>query len=299
MSEYQENTAQTIYDISKELLSPQTITLNNGAQVVAVPEGISVQSTKSFGDEYLQQPERRKGTATLTALDSFVAHVNRFKDDDSVIYACDKREKPSLTAVLDYHRSGATSDPRFGEHRSFYGMPLSDEWKAWKDHNAQAFDQREFAAFLEDRIVDVVAVYQDDDLSERVRQFKELIKGNFASPTKLTELSKGLSITSDEKVTNTYNLHSGEAQISYSSDHRDESGQALSVPNLFMIAIPVFLHGAYYKIAVRLRYRLKSGNIIWFYEMHQTDLVFDDAFSDVCTTAAEQTALPLFMGEPE
>lgn len=297
----QDNIAETVHDITARLCTPQPLMLDNGVQVVAVPEGITLESIKPYGDEYRTQPERRKGTARLTEIESFIAHVNRFKDADSVLYSCDARENPSITAILDYHCAGEISnaEPRFGEHRSHYALPLSDEWRAWKQHDGHVFDQAEFAAFLEDRIVDVVHVRSDDELSERTRSFKALVNGSFASPTKLIELSNGLSVTCDEKVTHHINLQTGEGQVSYSSDHRDESGQAISVPKMFMIAIPVFLHGALYQIAARLRYRVRSGTIKWFYELHHTDLVFDDAFSDACTYAKEQTGLPLFMGSPE
>jgi uncharacterized protein YfdQ (DUF2303 family) len=294
------NLLETAFEVSKKLLEPTKLHLgDNNTEVMALPEGIKLQSIKPFLDEYLTAPERRKGVAKLTSLDSFIAHVNRFKDDDSALFANDSRESPSITAVLDYHCIGSDSNPRFGEHRSFYNLPLSNEWGHWHGSNGKSFTQAEFAAFLEDRIVDVINVHDDMVLSERIASFKELIRGSFASPTKLMELAAGLNVTQDEDVKSNYNLQSGEAQLGYTSKHRGEDGQPLTVPKMFMIAIPVFLHGALYQIAVRLRYRLKQGTISWFYEMHQTDLVFDDAFTDTCNQASEQTKLPIFLGEPE
>jgi uncharacterized protein YfdQ (DUF2303 family) len=294
-----ENIAQTVHNITASLMTPETLTLADGVDVVSVPNGIALKSIKPFLDEYRTQPERRKGTAKLTDLRSFIDHVNRFKDADTVLFACDSRTNPSITAVLDYHRAGSEAEPRFGEHKSHYGLPLSDEWKAWKAKNGEVFRQHEFAAFLEDRIVDVVHIHDEETLSERTRNFAALVNGSFATPTKLLTLSNGLSVTADEKVQNHINLQSGEMQVTFSSDHRDESGQPISVPKMFMVAIPVFLNGPLYQIAVRLRYRIKDKQIVWFYEMHQTELVFDDAFNDACITARDSTDLPLFMGSPE
>ncbi|MDE8453326.1 DUF2303 family protein, partial [Klebsiella pneumoniae] len=84
----------------------------------------------SVFDQYRTNPLRRAGTATMLSLDSLIDHVNRFKDADTVVFADDSRSAPSMTAVLDYHRAGASGDPRFGKHRSLYAFPLSDEWKA-------------------------------------------------------------------------------------------------------------------------------------------------------------------------
>jgi uncharacterized protein YfdQ (DUF2303 family) len=294
-----QNVAQTVYDITSKLTTPTPITLANGAQVVAVPEGIQLTSAKPFGDEYLTAPERRKGTANLYDQESFIAHVNRFKDDDSALFSSHVRTSPSITAVLNYHRRGAAGDPRYGDHIAFYPLPVSDEWTAWTKNNGKGMTQTDFAIFLEDRILDVIHIHDDAVLSERISNFRALINGSFASPTRLLELSKGLSITADEKVQNQINLQSGEAKLSYSSEHRDAAGEAISVPNMFMIAIPVFLNGTLYQIAVRLRYRLKQGQITWFYEMYQTDQVFDDAVAHVRTDVVEHTGLPLYVGTAE
>ncbi len=265
-----QNIAQTVHDISKNLLQPTQINLGNDVQVVAVSDGIKLHSIKPFIDEYLVAPERRKGVARLTSLDSFIAHVNRFKDDDSALFANDSRQSPSITAVLDYHRIGSDSSPRYGEHQSFYNLPVSDEWKHWQGSNGKKFSQAEFAAFLEDHLHNVVLINDETSLDKRIIDFKNSVFGTIATPTKLKELANGLNITQDEEIKSNFNLQSGEAQLGYTSKHRDETGQPISVPKMFVIAIPVFLHGMLYHIAVRLKYRIKDGNIAWFYEMHQT-----------------------------
>jgi hypothetical protein len=95
------------------------------------------------------------------------------------------------------------------------------------------------------------------------------------------------------------NLSSGEAQISYVTQHTDDDGKPLKVPSLFLIHIPVFRAGAPYEIAVRLRYRLKEGRITWFYELYRADKVFDHAFNEACANAAASTGLPVIVGSPE
>jgi uncharacterized protein YfdQ (DUF2303 family) len=294
-----QNVAQTVYEITSKLTTPTPIALANGKEVVAVPTGVTLKSTKPFSDEYLQAPERRKGKAHLYDQESFIAHVNRFKDADSALFSSHIRTNPSITAVLNYHRQGAEGDPRYGDHIAFYPLPVSDEWKAWTEHNGKPMSQTDFAIFLEDRILDVIHIHDDAVLSERISSFKALINGSFASPTRLLELSTGLSITADEKVQNQINLQSGEAKLSYSSEHRDAAGEAISVPKMFMIAIPVFLNGTLYQIAVRLRYRLKAGQISWMYEMYQIERVFDDAVSRVRADVVEATSIPLFVGTAE
>lgn len=265
------------------------------APVVVTPTGVHGLPASVF-DSYRAEPIRRAGTAKFTELASFLAHVERFKDEDSAIFAVDDRARPSLTAVLDYHRAGSVGDPRFGKHRGEFAFPLSDEWKAWLASNGKPMQMVEFAAFLEDRITDVL----DDagDLPEDMQRFVSAIGGNIASPTKLMEIALGLKVHEKSSVGETVNLASGEAEISFVSQHTDASGKPLKVPNLFLIGIPVFHNGASYRVAARLRYRKQDGLKFW-YELWRLDRVFDHAFSEAVTEAAVKTGLPIYRGTPE
>jgi uncharacterized protein YfdQ (DUF2303 family) len=251
-------------------------------------------------DGYLKAPRARKGIAKLTDLDSFIDHANRFKDSDSVLFACDDRAAPSLTAVLNYHVSGATSAPRFGDHRSLFSFPLSDEWTAWQKSDATPMDMSDFAAFLEDRIIDVIDLIPDEDeVSEELQKFINICGGSIAGPSKLIEISRGLKFNEDNIVKEARNLQTGEAQIQFESRHVNEKGEELKVPGLFLIAIPIFKHGPVYRIAARLRYRKGAGGLVFFYELWRADRSFDHAFRESIDRAAIETDLPLMLGSPE
>lgn len=266
------------------------------APLVVGKDGVSALPASVF-DDYRVRPVRRKGTATLTDLDSLIAHVERFKDADTLIFARDDRNAPTITAVLDYHRAGAEADPRFGEHRTKFAFPLSDEWRAWLTSNKKAMAMRDFAAFLEDRIIDVL----DDasDLPEEMGRFVKAIGGNIASPTKLMEIAVGLKVNEKSAVSETVNLSSGEGEISFVAQHTDGAGKPLKVPNLFLIAIPVFKNGVAYRIAVRLRYRKTEGSLVFWYELWRQDPVFDDAFDEALDRVRKETGLSVLLGSPE
>lgn len=263
-------------------------------EVLVFPDG-QVHSVKQFVDVYRDSPERRQGVARLQTLDSFIEHVKRFADGDSALWADRNPTSPSMTAVLDYHRSGSNGSPRFGEHRSVYAFPLSDEWQAWSDADGKAMDQGTFAAFLEDRIADVSEASEGGP----VATLAERLEARLASASRLLELSRGLSVRESGKVTNAVNLSSGEGQLVYAVEHQDEHGAPIKVPGMFAIAIPVFQGGDLFQLAVRLRYRIRSGSITWSCELHRADLVFDTAFREACDKAARETGLPLFYGAPE
>lgn len=266
------------------------------APIVLSKNGAHVLPASVF-DEYRERPRRRKGVAKLGDIDSLIAHVERFKDSDTLIFANDSREHPALTAVLDYHRAGAEGDPRFGEHRATFAFPLSDEWKAWIAGNKKPMAMIEFAAFLEDRIIDVLDA--PADLPPEMQRFVAAIGGNIASPSKLMETAVGLKVHEKSNVGETVNLASGEGEISFVSQHTDEKGRPLKVPSLFLIGVPVFKNGDAYRIAVRLRYRKRDGGLAFWYELWRHEAVFDDAFKGAVDRVRTETGLPVLLGTPE
>lgn len=284
---------------------------------VGVNGEVQVKSMRDEFEKFRTHPRDYRGSAMLQDLDSFIGHVNRFKDGDSAIWCTVDIDRPGLQAVLDYNEArrpvvveavegerGAQKDPpelphaRFGKHRSVYPFPLSAEWLAWKAQNKKWMTQTDFAVFLEDRILDVIE-RQDDNLSPRLLEMKNLLGGNFATPSKLVELSRGMQIHQSERFKEATNLSTGETQIQYESAHQDTQGQPLKVPNLFLIAIPIWRMGAAYQLPVRLRYRLSQGTLNWCYEISYLQESFEAAVKDAAQKAKADTGLPLFYGEPE
>ncbi|MCH4893987.1 DUF2303 family protein [Sphingomonas sp. SFZ2018-12] len=255
-------------------------------------------------DEWRDQPRERKGQARLLSIDSLIAHVNRFKDDGSAIFADNSREAPSITAVIDYHPEGRSDhvSPRFGRHRSVFDFPLSDEWKAWKEKDGEPMSMVDFAAFLENRIIDVLYIIPgEDSLPEDVQRLIDTLGGGdmVASPNKLMELSRGLQINENAVVQEAVNLASGEGVVRFQSEHTDAHGAPVKVPSLFLIGIPVFANDALYRIAARLRYRKNGGRLSFWFELWRTDRTFDHAFNMAVERVRAETELPVFMGKPE
>ena len=297
-------TAAEVRSIIEEYLMPLTETFSEPGTKVEALAQVTAQGVKpiprTIFDEYRLAPRTREGTATLTAIESLIDHVNRFKDGDSILFAVDDRAAPSITALLDYHRAGAEAAPRFGRHRSLFQFPLSDEWQAWTKFDGQAFTMGEFAAFLEDRIIDVLDLIPgEDSLPEDMQRFVNTVGGTIASPSKLIELSVGLKVNEQSAVKEAINLSSGEAQVQFVAQHVDDAGQPLRVPGLFLIGIPVFRHGPHYRIAARLRYRKTQQGLVFFYQLWRADRVFDHSFREACERVQVETDLPMLFGKPE
>lgn len=299
--------AEAIIAAAERLSSPYPFGLADGNEVLVLPEGKQIHSLRRFVEENRLTPERRRGTCVVQELGSFIGQTNRFKDADSVLFADRTPAKPSLLAVLDYHRAGAEEaigeKARFGQHRIAYPFPLAAEWQAWMQGNGQKMSQGDFAAFLESRITDVLPPPLAGDLTDErfagLLEFARVVQGTWAGPAQLVELSRGLSIRQAAKVKDVRNLASGEVQVQYETEHHDDAGQPLRVPQLFLLGIPVFEAGPAYRVAARLRYRLNGGTVTWFYELWRPDLSLRHAFDQACDEARIGTGLPLVFGTPE
>lgn len=296
---------QAVAEVMKAHLEPREIVVDDkGHKGWLLPVGIEPYSIKELADEYRDAPERRQGTATLQELDSFIGHVMRFKDADSAIFADPNPSRPTLTAVLDYHRIGAEGPPRFMRHRSVYAFPLDKAWLTWTAISGKEIGQATFAEFLERNILDVIdprATREDGGtiLGESVTRFLHSINARPAAGPELMELSRGLTVRVGSHCRNAVNLATGEVQLQYDTEHTDERGAPLNVPRAFVLGIPVFRGGELYQVPVRLRYRHKEGALTWILDPLRMDLVFDDAIKGAVDKTRESTGLPVFIGSPE
>lgn len=282
---------------------PQTVTVSHAgqsAEVLLVPNdegGYHQHCVKELLKPYLTAPERRAGTATLTDLESFIAHTKRFKDEDSAVFVDRTNQNaPKLVSVLDYHRAGSTAAPRFGQHRGVYAFPMSDEWVIWTSQNGRYMGQDEFARFIEDHLADVA---DPSAAGDTAKAFVALLSCGFVGASKLLEVSRGLELHVGQRVKQHVKLASGETTMGFEESHTDAIGAPLKIPGAFLLGIPVFRNGERYQIPTRLRYRVASGQVTWGYEMHRVAEVRDHAIREACQDVAEECALPVYEGTPE
>lgn len=274
-------------------------TTEAGIPYAYLPDGIRLQSLKSIRDEERTKPQRRKGTVKTSDMESFIAVTNRFKADNTALFQeltiADNTMSASLKSVFNYHPAGAdNTNADNADHAAFYDFPLSEELKVWLGKNKQPFNQKEFAEFLEDNIADLVV--------PKPGGFKTRFGDDtpqFATPSSIMALSRGIDIRVDEKVTHAFRTNDGSFTLQYTSENKDATGGKLNIPEWFALGIPVFEKGIYYQIPVRLRFRHKEGMVTWFYEMYRKNDTLRCAVHEASAEAITQTDLPLYSGKPE
>lgn len=254
----------------------------------------TAKSIKTLIEEFRERPARKIGTAKAFTLESFVDLTNRHKTPESVIFADTNWRQPSLTTVIDYHTKDAAGPPDNGKHRIHYEFPLSEEWAAWMGLDGQQMDQKAFAEWIEEHLPELAA-----PTAAEVDELEKTFNMTVASPNKMVMLSRGLQVNVESRVKTSTTLQSGEGELLFEEEHRDAAGNKLSVPGLFILAIPPFFMGEPVRMPVRLRYRVIAGQVKWTFKIFRPDVYITTQIEEDLATAAQKTGLPHFRGKPE
>lgn len=327
MTDTAENIAQTLLAALVAARDPFTL-LDHTAKgsspnafLAAVPNDMTVRDLTPEIEKLATklQPWRRTGTAKLTDLDSLIAWVNRHKGATSALFAT-VTGQPSLTCIADYLGEGApiidptSRDPKAShmQHRAHYAFPLSDEWKIWKAVSAQTngLTGGELGEFVEanakdlldptpNLLADTPGARGVEDWEIKMIEVARQLQGRFGQYQTLIQLARNFQVNEVSNVTASLNRDSGESSIQFLNEHQQPDGTPVSIPNLFMIAIPIFENGAFYRIPVRFRYRKAGATVKFIFTLHNADVCFRDAVDQALQRATDETALPLFRGTPE
>lgn len=295
-----------------DALSPMTM-------ISAVPNDMKIHDLSPEIDKLATklQPWRRTGTARLSDLDSLIAWTNRHKGDTSALFAEDG-EKPVLTCIADYIGPGApvidpaSRDPKSShmQHRGVYAFPLSPEWKIWTNVSGQPLGGPELGEFVEANAKDLLeptpALLANtpgargiEDWEVRMIEVARQVQGRFGQYQTLIQLARNFQVNEVSNVAASMNRDSGESSIQFLNEHQQPDGAPVSIPNLFMIAIPIFEHGAHYRIPVRFRYRKAGATVKFIFTLHNAEICLRDAVNEALARAVTETGLPLFRGSPE
>lgn len=319
-----ENPAETMRDLMADIghhdpiETPHDLDLKK-AHLVTLPNHRNVVDLTQHHRAALEflKPARRSGTAKLKDLESLIQWANRFKGETSALFANPDMAAPTLTCIADYHAAGpidpitASGDPsaRHCHHRAIYGFPLSNEWKAWMAISGRALDKDEMGEFIEANAKDimdptppVLALTEKDGnqpWENRLIQTARQIEGRYGQLAQLLAMSRRFQVYETSDLTVKTNRDTGESEIQFLNEHKDAEGKPLSIPNLIIITIPVFLNGAPYRMPVRFRYR-KAGSAVKFtLSIYNPERAFEAAFDEALNIAEEATELPIFRGHPE
>lgn len=258
--------AEVIRDLAQETVAP--VELEPGV-IYAFAFGNQVHRVDLTGDEYLDEPKRKRGTVTVTDVDSFVTYYEKHADPDTEVYA--DQAQNQVTAILDAHRPTVA---RFGQHRLMLQLKHSQSFLDWYTKSSNPFGQVAFAEWIEDHLPDIVS----------------------PSGAELLEIAQTFHATSKTAFKSGTILSSGQRQLVWDETVAATAGAAgkLTIPEAFTLGLEIYegVRNAEGKrvldqLTARLRYRINNGDLSMIYVLNRPADAVRAAFDAV--TAAIQT----------
>lgn len=252
-------------------------------------------------DALRQHPRAAVGFARLKDERAFLDHFDRHAQPSASVIFADP-DAMRLVSVLDYHDDGVAGrltlygrGPNWCRHGGIYQPAMSPAWKAWLEATSKPMTSIELAAFLEDRIIDVVGTPM---ASKTLAELQEKLGGRIGGPSDLVSIARNLKVNVKSTVRDVRTLSSGEMEVAYTEQHEDGTGQPLTIPSLFAVVIPVFFNGVRYQLPFRLRYRIAGGSVNWQISMYNAEEAVDLAFAELVARVRDE-APELELGDPD
>jgi uncharacterized protein YfdQ (DUF2303 family) len=270
------DTVQALLDAGRSMGA--VVEVDGSVPAVVIPQGYKLEALRF-------DAARVARSVTFTDPTSFIDYVNRYKMAGTLIFAALTDTGCKLVAHLDYHAQPTLEAElptrAWSTHTAHLTLEVTQEWGTWMKRNGgeKPFNQTEFALFLED--------------NERV----------FESPSgaDLLELVTTLEGRSNVRFNTAIRLNSGKNKLDFEEDVELRGASSvttgsLEIPAKLRLLIQPFSGVPHYRVDVRLRYRIVSKALVFWYETVTPHLVIRDAAKAVLATVAEATGVPVLIG---
>lgn len=244
-----------------------------GLVYALLPEGYSAHNFTDAIEKARPAPSRKEGTTVLTAIDSFVQYV---KDQDQPAggYLYASVDARTITAVFDDFKAG----PGWRKHRASFTAELTPEARRWIEMDKKQFSQEAFAEFIEDNFADLAG----DE-----------------APV-LLEVATTIAAKSGINFSSAKRLDNGQTQFVYNETIDATAGASgtTKIPQAFTLGVRLFKGDtAGYAIKARLKYRLNSGAVKFWYELDRVERALEEAFLGY-VEKAKDTGYTVLLGKP-
>ena len=279
MTDYTENkpgaSYANVFDtaIKAVTLAERSHMASDGREFIVVPDGFDLRD--------VTDPHRLPGfirqTLTVDQPGSLSAYVNRFKTDQSVLFA--DLDSAQVIARLDYHESylgeeGAASAPTPSQNKHVATLQLREtqEFKDWYEFCSELWSQADFANFLDENRIDVIKP-DGGELLEIVKDLQTVSTSNFSGKVDLTN---------------------GDVRIGFETETREV--QQVLLPKTVTLRLAIYEGEEPVEIECALRWRGQSGGVKLALVMRRINRVKRELFAKIANDVAEATGLPVYFG---
>lgn len=276
-----ENIAETL---ARELKKPFEIAGEELCHVrrIALPPGWTI---KEIDDEaLLETPRRKKAVVNVDDSESFIAYIGHhlhYTGQVSIWVQADySAGRVAFTGILNDHGAGE-EDAAWRDHIARFSPKISEEWKRWMGQGTRQFSQVEFAAWLENQIADIV---EDGEGSP--------------SGAQMLQMALHFEANQDKRFKSAIRLQSGGVDMTFVENDDAQTADRMKMFDRFQIGVPVFWGGAAYRVDARLRYRVREGKLVFWYELIRADKVLEAATKTLIEAIKVGTGQPTYFGNP-
>lgn len=263
------DTLESIFAKGVSAAQKKPFDMPDGGLGFLVPDGYKLEKVPP-----LEKPlPRIRQNVNFTDIDSFVAYVNKYKDERTVIFALPGHQSPSgkasFIAYLDYHKTG---EAQYISHVAHFHPPYSEQWKRWT--KTGVLKQAEFAEFIEENRKDI-AKPEAASLLDIVSKFRAKKTVDFDSVVY---------------------QQTGDLSIGYSEKTEHAGKPGVVIPAQLELGIPVFFKGTLYSVPIFLRFQMQEAAVVFKLKVDRADYIEQDAFDAIAKGIVEQTEVAVWVG---
>lgn len=243
-------------------------------QHVAVPDGYKVEDISEDIEKRQPAPYRKRGTVQLKDVESLLFYLaDQAAAQQSYVFADTDTRK--ITAVFNDNR---LTGPGWRDHRAEFKAEFTPEFSKWLAKDKQQFGQTEFAEFIEDNMADITE----------------------PAASSLLEMATTIQAKTDINFASAKRLQNGQVQLQYTEviDARAGTNGAMEIPKEFALGLRIFKNGDGYKLKARLKYRLHSGQVKFWFELDRPERSIEDAFAGYVAILREKSGYQVLLGTP-
>lgn len=249
-----------------------------------VPQGFKLEDISRAVEKMQPTPRRKSGTVQLKDLDSLIGYcvdqnmaeaINVERDGSAYGYIYADPDSRKITAVFNDQRS---SIPGWRDFRAEFKAEYTPEFTKWVSKNGQQFTQTEFAEFIEDNMADITE----------------------PQAAALLEMATTIQAKTDINFSSAKRLQNGQVQLGYSEviDAKAGANGAMEIPKEFSLGLRIFKNGDGYRLNARLKYRLYSGSIKFWFELDRYERAVELAFTGYVDILREKAPYQVLLGTP-
>lgn len=268
---------EQIIGLVKGAAQPLVVTTEKDHFIVLPgPNGPVIESLAKY--QHADPPAKKHAAVKMEDVAGFAAYFLRYNDADSIIFG----DPTNFTfhGVMDYHRN-KDGEARLGRHTVTLLLRTTKRWQTWFAANKKNMGQEEFATFIEDNLADIWAP-----------------DGSLPAAADMLEISRTLEATSSYTFSQRTNLKSGERKLGFNETLNATAGpgEEMSIPDKFVIKLPIFLNQAPVEVTCRLRFRINGGKLTMWFDMVRVDEMLAAEFERARLGVQEATGTEILLG---